>query len=146
MLPFSGSFGIWLKTHLPDKFPELVTALLILLSPRGPAAAEREAGAGSPQGWALCGPHSCPRPLALPWAPEQGEQHDESQGTWDSRLCGGSSSVFCWDLPSPVFLGQIFVICRRYCLRRRLLCSLIINGLSFPAACVDDSAVVQILQ
>lgn len=38
MLPFSGSFGIQLKTHLSDKFPDLVTALLILLSPRGSAA------------------------------------------------------------------------------------------------------------
>lgn len=45
MLPFSGSFGIQLKTHLSDKFPDLVTALLILLSLRGSAAA-RAGGQG----------------------------------------------------------------------------------------------------
>lgn len=101
MLPFSGSFGIWLKTHLPDKFPDLVTALLILLSPRGPAAAEGEAG--SPQYWALHGPHSCPWALALPWAPEQGEQNNESQGTRDSRLYGGSSSSFLLGLATSNF-------------------------------------------
>lgn len=103
MLPFSGSFGIWLKTHLPDKFPELVTVLLILLSPRGSAAAEREAGAGSLQGWALHGPHGCPWALALPWAPEQGEQHKESPGAWNSRLCGGSSSLFSLGLAMSGF-------------------------------------------
>lgn len=58
MLPLSSSFGILLKTHLSDKFPELVTAVLILLSPRGSAAA-RPRG----QGWVSAG-------LGAPWAPQ----------------------------------------------------------------------------
>lgn len=58
MRPFSGSFGIQLKTHLSDKFPELVTALLILLSPRGSAAA-RARGRGRVSAG-----------LRAPWAPQ----------------------------------------------------------------------------
>lgn len=91
MLPFSGSFGTWLKTHLSDKFPELVTALLIPLSPRGSAAVR-----GQGRVSAGLSPTALPRHYL-----GSGQQSKEStaaeaegsQGTRQSWLQGGLSSL-----------------------------------------------------
>lgn len=83
MPPFGGSLGILLKAWMSDEFPELVTALLILLFPRGSALAKREA---------LCGAQRDPR-SPLPSAGQGCSATKDAPPTGSS--CGTQQSWLC---------------------------------------------------